>query len=156
MNTLKIRDLVVGEGAPKIIVPIVGKTMQQILDKADELKYYTYDVVEWRVDFYEHALDIGKVLEVAGALRAALGETPILFTFRTAREGGEQSISPENYTALNKAVAESGYVDLIDVEIFAGEELVRENIANIHAAGVAVVGSNHEFEKTPDKADLLY
>ena len=25
MNTLKIRDLVVGEGAPKIIVPIVGK-----------------------------------------------------------------------------------------------------------------------------------
>ena len=94
MNTLKIRDLVVGEGAPKIIVPIVGKTMQQILDKADELKYYTYDVVEWRVDFYEHALDTGKVLEVAGALRAALGETPILFTFRTAREGGEQSISP--------------------------------------------------------------
>ena len=156
MNTLKIRDLVVGEGAPKIIVPIVGKTMQQILDKADELKYYTYDVVEWRVDFYEHALDTGKVLEVAGALRAALGETPILFTFRTAHEGGEQSISPENYTALNKAVAESGYVDLIDVEIFAGEELVRENIANIHAAGVAVVGSNHEFEKTPDKADLLY
>ena len=156
MNTLKIRDLVVGEGAPKIIVPIVGKTMQQILDKADELKYYTYDVVEWRVDFYEHALDTGKVLEVAGALRTALGETPILFTFRTAREGGEQSISPENYTALNKAVAESGYVDLIDVEIFAGEELVRENIANIHAAGVAVVGSNHEFEKTPDKADLLY
>ena len=65
MNTLKIRDLVVGEGAPKIIVPIVGKTMQQILDKADELKYYTYDVVEWRVDFYEHALDIGKVLEAA-------------------------------------------------------------------------------------------
>ena len=53
-------------------------------------------------------------------------------------------------------MAESGYVDLIDVEIFAGEELVRENIANIHAAGVAVVGSNHEFEKTPDKADLLY
>ena len=69
MNTLKIRDLVVGEGAPKIIVPIVGKTMQQILDKADELKDYTYDVVEWRVDFYEHALDTGKVLEVAGALR---------------------------------------------------------------------------------------
>ena len=89
-------------------------------------------------------------------MRAALGKTPILFTFRTAREGGEQSISPENYTALNKAVAESGYVDLIDVEIFAGEELVRENIANIHAAGVVVVGSNHEFEKTPDKADLLY
>ena len=156
MNTLKIRDLVVGEGAPKIIVPIVGKTMQQILDKADELKDYTYDAVEWRVDFYEHALDTGRVLEVAGALRTALGKTPILFTFRTAREGGEQSISPENYTALNKAVAESGYVDLIDVEIFAGEELVRENIANIHAAGVAVVGSNHEFEKTPDKADLLY
>ena len=156
MKTVKMRDLTIGTGCPKVIVPIVAKDLPGILAKANELTACTMDVVEWRVDFYEHALDTDKVLEVAGALRTALGETPILFTFRTAREGGEQGISPENYTALNKAVAESGYVDLIDVEIFAGEEVARENIANIHAAGVAVVGSNHEFEKTPDKADLLY
>ena len=59
------------------------------------------------------------------------------------------------YTALNKAMAESGYVDAIDVEIFSGDEIVRTNIENIHAAGKPVVGSNHDFFKTPDKADLL-
>ena len=53
-------------------------------------------------------------------------------------------------------MAESGYVDAVDVEIFSGDDVVRENIANIHAAGKAVVGSNHDFFGTPNKADLLY
>ena len=34
--------------------------------------------------------------------------------------------------------------------------MVRRNIQAIHAAGKAVVGSNHDFGGTPDKADLLF
>lgn len=59
------------------------------------------------------------------------------------------------YTALNKSVAQSGNVDLVDVEIFSGDEVVNENITNIHDAGVLVVGSNHDFFKTPDKDDIV-
>lgn len=51
----------------------------------------------------------------------------------------------EAYTALNTAVAQSGDADAVDVEVFSGDEVVRRNIQAIHAAGKAVVGSNHDF-----------
>ena len=42
------------------------------------------------------------------------------------------------------------------MEIFSGDEVVRANVTAIHAARRIVVGSNHDFHGTPDKADLLY
>lgn len=155
MKTVNMRNVVVGAGIPKVIVPIVAKDAEGIVAKGKELTAYTMDVVEWRVDFYEDVFDIPKTVETAKKLREALGDTAILFTFRTKKEGGEKEIEPEVYTALNKAIAESGYVDAVDVEIFSGDEVVAENIANIHAAGKVVVGSNHDFFKTPEQDDLV-
>ncbi len=156
MKTVLLRGVEVGAGAPKIIVPIVAKTASGILEKARELKSYAFDVVEWRSDFYEEAPDTARVLETLGALRAELGEKPILFTFRTRSEGGEKEIDPAAYTALNAAVARSGDADAVDVEIFSSGTTARETIDAVHAAGKIVVGSNHDFSGTPDKADLLY
>ena len=34
MNTIKVRDIEIGAGAPKIIVPIVGVTKKDILEEA--------------------------------------------------------------------------------------------------------------------------
>ncbi len=156
MKTVKMRGVEIGAGAPKVIVPIVASTAGGIVEKGKELSARELDVVEWRADFYQDVLDSSKVLDTLKSLRAALGETPILFTFRTRKEGGEKEIGMDAYTALNKAAAESGDVDAVDVEIFSGDDVVRENIANIHAAGKVVVGSNHDFHRTPAKADLIY
>ena len=156
MKTVKIRNLEIGTGAPKGIVPIVGKTRAEILSKGNELASIPLHVVEWRADFYEDVFQIPEVLETLKQLRAILGDIPILFTFRTKKEGGEKEISSADYTALNQAVAESGDADAVDVEIFSGDEVVAENIANIHNAGKIVVGSNHDFHRTPTQADLIY
>lgn len=156
MKTVNLRGVEVGAGTPKIIVPIVAKTAEDILEKAEEFQNYTFDVVEWRADFYEDVFELPKVLSTLKALRQALGEKPILFTFRTKKEGGEKEIDMDAYTLLNTAVAQSGDADAIDVEIFSGDEVAQKNIDAIHAAGKVVVGSNHDFDKTPNKADLLY
>ena len=37
MNTIKVRNIEIGSGAPKIIVPIVGVTKQEIIDEAKRL-----------------------------------------------------------------------------------------------------------------------
>lgn len=155
INPITVRGLEIGTGAPKIIVPIVAATKEGILEKAASFKDYPYDMVEWRVDFYENALDIDSVLDVLKPLREIIPK-PLLFTFRTKKEGGEKAIDTDAYTALNKAVAESGNVDFIDVEIFTGDDIVRENIKNCHDAGVRVVGSSHEFARTPSQADMVY
>lgn len=108
------------------------------------------------MDYFQGVGDVQRVVDTARELNEALGEIPILFTFRTKREGGEKEIGMEDYTALNRAVAQSSYVDAVDVEIFSGDEVVRKNIAAIHDAGAAVVGSSHEFHRTPEHAELIY
>ncbi len=156
MKTLQLRNLTIGSGRAKVIAPIVAPTAEGILAKAAAFCELPIDLVEWRVDFFEGARHFDAVLEVLHSLRAALGEKPVLFTFRTKKEGGEQEIGTAEYTALNKLAACSGSVDAIDVEIFLGDAVVVENIKNIHEAGVVVIGSNHDFSGTPDKDDLLY
>lgn len=155
MNPVVVRDCRIGEGRPKIIVPIVGVTEQEILKEAAVFQDIPADVAEWRADWYEYAFDTDRVVETAGKLRQALGSIPLLFTFRTAKEGGEKAAEPERYARLLKAVAGSGNADMIDVEIFTGDGVVREVIDACHAAGVVVVGSNHDFFKTPPQTEIV-
>jgi 3-dehydroquinate dehydratase-1 len=154
-NYVEVRGVKIGEGIPKICVPIVGKTKEEILSAARSFADVKVDVVEWRVDWFEGVFDFAKVEDVLKELRPALGEIPLLFTFRTAKEGGERSIEAEAYAALNKNAAATGLVDLVDVEAFTGDEVVKDIIAAAHAAGVKVVASNHDFDKTPDKDDIV-
>lgn len=92
----------IGEGVPKICVPIVGKTKEEILAAAKSFADVKMDVVEWRVDWFDGVFDFAQVEDVLKDLRPALGNTPILFTFRTSKEGGEKAIEPDVYVELNK------------------------------------------------------
>ena len=122
MNIVKVRNVEIGAGVPKICVPIVGITKEEIITEAKSFDSIPVDVVEWRVDWFEHVFEFDKVLDVLKELRKALGETPILMTFRTSKEGGEKAIEDAAYAELNIKAAQSGYVDLIDVEMFTGDE----------------------------------
>ncbi len=156
MNTVKVRNIEIGAGAPKIIVPIVGVTKEEILSAARSFDAIPIDVVEWRVDWFEGVFDFAKVEDVLKELRGILGDTPLLMTFRTSKEGGEKAIDTDAYRELNIKAAQSGYVDFVDVEIFTGDVIVSEIIDQVHATGVKVIASNHDFDKTPAKADIIY
>ena len=41
-------------------------------------------------------------------------------------------------------------------EIFTGDDIVKKIIDGVHAAGARVIASNHDFFKTPAKADIIY
>ena len=155
MNTVKIRNIEIGSGLPKICAPIVGTTKDDIMAEAENIGRLPVDIAEWRVDWFEHACDFSKVEDVLKDLRTALGETPLLMTFRTSNEGGEKSIKPDDYAEFIASVSETGYVDLVDVEVFIGTDIVKEIIAGAHNAGVKVIGSNHNFNKTPDKDEIV-
>ena len=155
MNTVKVRNIEIGAGIPKICVPIVGVTREEILAAAETIKSTKADVVEWRVDWYEDIFDFAKTEETMKALREVLGETPILFTFRTSIEGGEKSIETETYVELNQNAAKTGLVDLVDVEAFTGDDAVKAVVETAHANGVKVIASNHDFHKTPAKDEIV-
>ena len=155
MNPIMIRGVAIGEGIPKICVPIVGKTREEIVKAAEEIRTLPVDVVEWRADWYEEIFEADVVLDVLQELRRILGEFPLLFTFRTKKEGGEKEIDEKNYRTLNQLAAESGLADLIDVEVFSGDEVVNDLVRTAHENEVKVIGSNHDFEKTPSKEEII-
>lgn len=155
MNTVQVKNVTIGEGLPKIIVPIVGQTKDEIIAAAKSFANVELDIVEWRVDWFEGVFDFDQVKDVAQALRDVLQDTPILFTFRTAKEGGEKAIEPEAYVELNQNIAKTGLVDLVDVEAFTGDDYVAQIIEVAHQNNVKVVASNHDFDKTPDQADIV-
>jgi 3-dehydroquinate dehydratase-1 len=154
-KTITVKGLIIGEGAPKICVPMVGGTVTELLEEASFLKSVDLDVVEWRVDFFEHVEDLEKVKEALNAIRSILHNTPLVFTFRSAKEGGEKEVSTAYYFELNKAMAESGQVDIVDVELFNDEEEIIKLVSAAHSSNVHVIISNHDFEKTPEKDEIV-
>ena len=55
---------------------------------------------------------------------------------------------------LIQDAAKTNCVDLVDVEMFFGDE-VKDIIEQVHQHGVKVIASNHDFEKTPDVDEMI-
>jgi 3-dehydroquinate dehydratase-1 len=155
MSSLKIKNLTIGEGTPKIIVPLVGSTDEAILQEAAYVKELAPDVIEWRVDTYENVEDAAAVIEMIARLRTIFKEELILFTFRSHQEGGKKEISEEYYIELNQAAILTKNIDLVDVELFNEEKVIRAILALAKEKGVYVIMSNHDFLKTPAKAEIV-
>lgn len=155
MNPVRVRNVEIGTGIPKICVPIVGITREEILEAADKIKDKPADLAEWRVDWYEDIFDAAETEKTMKALRKVLGEIPILFTFRTLREGGERAIETEAYVELNLKAVRTGLIDLVDVEAFTGDEAVKRIVKEAHEFGVKVIASNHDFQKTPPREEII-
>ena len=64
MNTVKIRNIEIGSGLPKICAPIVGTTKEDIMAEAENIESLPVDITEWRVDWFEHAFNFSKVEDV--------------------------------------------------------------------------------------------
>ena len=103
----------------------------------------------------KNIFDFTKTEATMQALREVLGEMPILFTFRTSKEGGEKAIETEAYVELNQNAAKTGLVDLVDVEAFTGDDVVKAVVEIAHENGVKVIASNHDFHKTPAKEEIV-
>lgn len=155
MKPVVVRNVSIGEGMPKICVPIVGKTREEILMAVKEILNVPADLVEWRVDYFESVFEMQKVVALSAELREMLGEMPILFTFRTKKEGGEKELNSRAYAMLAQMMIASDNIDLVDVEVFAEKKEVLSIIEVAHKYGVKVVGSSHDFAKTPDKEEII-
>ncbi|MBQ8588857.1 MAG: type I 3-dehydroquinate dehydratase [Firmicutes bacterium] len=153
-KTVEVRALRIGEGIPKICVPMTGKTVRDLCNEAELLRKAGADLAEWRVDWFTQWRSEDSVDEALHLIRSSLKEIPLLVTFRTHLEGGNSEITTEEYGNLYRTVLNSGQADLIDLELFFDDTVVSELITEAKAAGVKIVCSNHDFTKTPDEGEL--
>lgn len=155
MNPVIVRNVTIGEGMPKICVPIIETNIEGIVGMAQEIIATPVDIIEWRLDWFEQVFEVDKVIEATEKLREIIPNVPILCTFRTSNEGGERAISEAGYIELYEALIATNLVDLIDVELYMGEKVVNTLIQSAHNKGVKVVLSNHDFEKTPNRETIV-
>lgn len=154
MRVVYIKKLAIGEGRPKICVPICGKTKESIINEAEKILRLPADIVEWRADWYDEVFDFDCLKGTLAALRNVLEDCPLLFTFRSIQEGGEKGIRPQKYLELAQVVCESGMIDALDVELFMDAKMNPMIVDMAHKHNVVIIASNHDFRKTPEKAEL--
>ena len=142
---IRVRDITIGEGSPKICAPVVEVTQEDILEEGEKLALSKgVDLIEWRIDFYDESSDISKILQTASLLR-----------FRTKNEGGNKEIEESAYKDMLIAISESGDIDMVDIEVYFMDEKNTKDIVKSLKKNVVVVGSYHDFDKTPSYDEII-
>lgn len=153
MNICKIKDINIGDGQPKVCLPIVGKTKEEIIRQAKLFKNITYDLVELRIDYYENILNSQAVITLLNELKTVI-DKPILFTYRSLKEGGQVQLTDNQYIELIKNVCQSQLIEIVDIELLSGNQLVYQLVDIAHKNKIKVLISNHNFVFTPHNEEM--
>ncbi|MCG7309455.1 type I 3-dehydroquinate dehydratase [Brachybacterium sp. ACRRE] len=165
-GVVRVRGIELGAGLPEIIVPLTGADERSVLAQAERARTAPARIIEWRADLLAPSAPAAehreRMLGALPALREALApEQALLLTVRTAAEGGGRDLPDTDLAELLCAGialrgADGGpLVDLVDVETARAPETVGAVIRAAHDAGLAVVGSFHDFGATPPQEDIL-
>lgn len=61
---MKIKGTEVGTGRPLICVPVLEKTKEEVIKEVEYLVKSDADMIEWRLDAFEHYTDYNEVREI--------------------------------------------------------------------------------------------
>lgn len=144
-SAARMGRVTLGEGMPKICVPVMGKTLQELACAAARARDAKADILELRIDSLSRTPDFETAGAACEAVRAQAMDIPLLFTLRTARDGGEGHTDAAAYEKLLCGVIDAGICEAVDCELSVGREAFARIARRAGEAGVLLVGSSHEF-----------
>lgn len=157
---LKIKELTIGSGRPKICVPVTANGEDQLIEQLEVIKRVCFseekicvDLLEWRIDFWKDMEERSRKRALE-KIHKEFPMLPLIFTFRSIREGGERKLSWKEYENLCLWALAQEEVDILDIELFA-ENGIAEKVLKKKPAGKYILLSNHDFEKTPERKTIL-
>ena len=140
----------------KTIVPITAKTREQAIAQAKVIAANAdADLAEFRIDLLNFASDRKQVIALGHELKQILGTKPLIATIRTHNEGGQLTISDADYGKTYQAYLQQPFMDMLDVEMFRDQQIVKDTVKMAHAKKVLIVMSNHDFQKTPPESEII-
>lgn len=141
--SLHIGNIELGDGQPKIAVPLVGHNVDQLKIEINHALSQSPDLIEWRID-YLSTTEQEQILEVGRILYQLCNPTPLLATVRTTAEGGHFDGDDDEYEQLINALICHHCADLIDIEL--GRQIhVHQNPKQ----RLPLIYSTHHFDGTP-------
>ena len=161
-NIIKIKNIKLGNGAPKICVPVIEKTEKEIIKYIKYINKLPIDIIEWRADFYlediikDNEKSINDIIDLSKDIKKITNK-PILFTLRSDKEGGKiKNNSYDKIINIYKTIIENKCFDLIDLEILNLKEKDIKNIIKLSKEkNIKTILSNHNFNKTPSKKYIV-
>lgn len=150
---VQVKDVILGEGMPKICLPVVGKTEEEILKTVEHYESLSnWDILEVRLDYYE-GLAFGDSVELLGKIRHETTR-PILATIRTRQEGGEADLDDDHYSLALTSIITSHTADMVDIEASHTHGVVLSLCDLCEEHDVVSIISSHNFEETPSNDDM--
>jgi 3-dehydroquinate dehydratase-1 len=140
---------------PLICLPLAAADAAALLQQAAAARRRSPDLIEWRVDRFADLDSPVPVQQALPALREAIGGIPLIFTCRRGAEGGFRELPPELRLALVLAAVASGHIDLVDLETASGPSLMGRVRDAAREAGVPLILSHHNFQRTPGAGALV-
>lgn len=155
-KTVKIGGVQLGAGRCAVCIPVMGDSLEALHMSAQRAKSAGADLIELRADSLCAMPDAALAQQMCACVRNAAPGLPLLFTLRTARDGGAGDADSAAYEALLCALISAGKAacDAIDVELSAGEDAFARIAQAAKHARLAVIGSSHDFDKTPDEVEI--
>lgn len=140
----------------KTIVPITAITKEQAIAQAKVITAnQDADLAEFRIDLLDFAADSKQVIALGHELKKILGDKPMIATIRTHNEGGKLTISDADYGKTYQAYLKQPFMDMLDVEMFRDQQVVKNTVKLAHDKKVLIVMSNHDFQKTPNEDEIV-
>lgn len=162
-NIVKIKNIKLGNGAPKICVPVIEKNEKEIIKYIKYINKLPIDIIEFRADFYlediiesEEKNINNRMIDLSKDIKKITNK-PILFTVRSDKEGGKIKNNFYNKIInIYKTIVENKCFDLIDLEILSLKEKDIKNIIKLSKEkNIKTILSNHNFNKTPSKKNII-
>ncbi len=154
-KSIVVRGVGIGEGKPLICLPLVAEDKKNLLVQASQLAGLAPDLLEWRIDLYEHLADESRCLATLKEMRRLIGEIPLIFTCRSGLEGGKCGLTPAKRLQLIYTAIISGEVDIVDLEMSSGMDLIAPVVEQTRKSGVKLILSYHNFSQTPSKEFIV-
>jgi len=152
---VKIRNKIIGGPDFLICVPLLARERSDLFKEMASIKRMEPDLLEWRIDGYDHAQDIDSSLDTLAELRKGLDDIPIIFTCRIHSEGGLNKLTSHERRRLLTAAIATGNLDIIDIELCNDFHFVQTIMETARMFGVRIILSHHNFKFTPDETFIV-
>ena len=152
-RTVNVRGILLGDGVPKVCVPIAAADDDGLDAALLKLSAEPFDLLEYRADGASRQ-DASCFCRALEKIRSFFPKVPVLFTLRSLAEGGGFTGDETAYEELLAAAAKGGNADLVDVELRTAGDRAVQLTGRLRQLGVKVVGSWHDFEKTPSVHEM--
>ena len=149
MKICKVKNITIGEGMPKVCVPVINRNHQDIIAELMRLEKLDIDLIELRIDYFADLLNDQELISLFNEIASLSLTKGIILTYRSEKEGGNGQLSIQEYIELYKLAVSSNAFDIYDVELSSGTNAIITLTSLIHQAGKKVLMSMHDFKRTP-------